>query len=74
MEDTIYMHPLIQAIKEKRGDKSYRAYAKELGISTSHLYPVLEKGREAGRKLLSAVVVRFPELDELVLQYLRDRR
>ena len=67
------MHSLIQAIKERQGDKSYRAYAKELGISTSHLYPVLEKGRDAGRKLLSAVVVRFPELEELVLQYLRDR-
>ena len=67
------MHPLIEELKKRQGDKSYRAYAEELGISTSHLYPVLEKGRDAGRKLLSAVVVRFPELSELALQYLRDR-
>jgi len=38
------------------------------------LYPVLERGRVAGVRFLAAVVVCFPEMNELVLQYLRERR
>lgn len=67
------MHPLIQELKTRQGDKPYRAYAKELNTSTSHLFHVLERGRNAGISILSAVTVHFPDLDELVLKYLRDR-
>lgn len=66
------MHPLIQALKTLRGNKSYREFAEELGTTASHLHPVLERGRKPGVKFLAAVVTHC-DLDGLVLDYLRSR-
>ena len=64
---------LITALKEKKQGKSYRVFADELGLSLTNLFAVLEKGRPIGMRFLSAVTVHLPELDTLVLQYLRER-
>ncbi len=64
---------LITAVKERQGDKSYRIFAEEIGVSTTDLFHILERDRPAGISFLAAVAVHFPELDELVMNYLKSR-
>lgn len=64
---------LITAIKERQADKSYRIFARELGVSTTDLFHILERGRPAGISFLAAVADKFPKLDKLVMDYLRSR-
>ncbi len=64
---------LITAVKKHQGDKSYRIFAEEIGVSTTDLFHILERGRPAGITFLAAVANKFPELDSLVVDYLRSR-
>ena len=67
------MLALITAVKKQQGDKSYRLFAEEIGVSTTDLFHILERGWPAGISFLAAVAVHFPKLDKLVVDYLRSR-
>lgn len=51
---------------------SHTALARELGISRSGLYALLSGKHEFGRQTLGKVLAVFPELDQEVLDYIRD--
>ena len=64
---------LVEKILELKGSHSYQWLADELQISKSHIYPCLIKGRPMGTKFLAAVLQKWPELHDLVLQYIKER-
>ena len=64
---------LREKLLELKGDKSYQQLADELGISKSHVYPCLVKGRPMGIKFLRAVLTKWPGLEDLVLEYIKGK-
>ena len=63
---------LAEKILELKGNKTYQWLEDELGISKSHIFPCLRQGRPMGTKVLSAILVKWPELERLVLEYLKE--
>lgn len=66
-------HPLIAKLKELKGERSYQEYADFLGIHKSHVFACLNKGRSMGAKMLGAIMNKHPELNEVVLDYMRSK-
>ena len=64
---------LVAKLKELKGERSYQEYADFLGIHKSHVFACLNKGRPMGAKFLGAVMSKYPELTELVLDYIQRR-
>lgn len=58
---------LAELMRQLQGEQSVRAFADELGLSPSTLDKIYAGRREPGRRVIRALVAKYPERREQVL-------
>jgi antitoxin component HigA of HigAB toxin-antitoxin module len=73
MELAMEQPELLAIIRSKHAESglTYEEFAHSLGVTRSMLTKALSQERGLGRKFLSGLVNRYPELQPEVLRYLR---
>ena len=61
---------LVEALKERQGDRSQSDFAAEIGIQQGSLSKLYLGYRSVGPEMAAKIIQRFPELQPLVLQTL----